>query len=614
MLCLTARYRDDTVRFPISTGEARLGAGVENEFVIPFPGVSKVHAHLTREGSEVVLRDAGSRNGIHVGGHRVKEVRLKRGDTVQIGRAVLILDEAPTSEFEVGIELTLVPRRSTGNRPTTAIGLDSGFHSPAAGMRLIREMEGESGESLMTRLQEILAHLRTVLDADAVVLEAFVKGEISILGGAGALPPLRSFDRLEVGEAPESGPARVSPNPDGGTRAASGWRDEDGDRALVAFYGPSSHPVPSWQRELISYVAFRLAGAVAAPALRVTPSAADELRIPEGMVVGESASMGRLLEQIRATVRSRMDVLLTGETGTGKELFARLIHDSGLYAAGPFVAINCAAIPAHLLESQLFGIHGRIATGVDAHPGLLVQAESGAIFLDEIGELAEALQAKLLRFLQEREVHAVGASTPRKIDLLVISSSNRDLEDAVRKGTFRADLFYRLRSLRFHLPPLRERKEDIPGLVLAIASRAAEESGKRISGVGRKAVSLLVAHDWPGNIRELQSEIRRAVLVCPTGSLLTPEHFGPVKWAVEKAGKDEEKTASNPAPPEPARVAQPPAFSAPAAKLQDQIDAVERRAIQDALTATGGNKSKAADLLGVTRAGLAMKMRRLKRS
>src|SRR5512140_568822 len=329
MLCLTARYRDDTVRFPVSTGEARLGAGAENEFVVPFPGVSKVHAHLTREGSEVVLRDAGSRNGIHVGGHRVKEVRLRRGDTVQIGRAVLILDEAPTSEFEVGIEMALVPRRSTGNRPTTAIGLDSGYHSPAAGMRLIREMEGQSGASLMNRLQEILAHLRTVLDADAVVLDAFVKGEISILGGAGALPPLRSFEGLQVGDAPKEGPARISPNPDGGTRATSRWREEGGDRALVAFYGPSSHPVPSWQRELISYVAFRLAGAAAAPALSVMTPEANELRIPEGMVVGESPSMGKLLDQVRATVRSRMDVLLTGETGTGKELFARLIHDSG---------------------------------------------------------------------------------------------------------------------------------------------------------------------------------------------------------------------------------------------------------------------------------------------
>jgi DNA-binding NtrC family response regulator len=610
MLCLTARYKGEAVRFPVSGKGARLGAGVENEFVIPFPGVSRVHAHLAREGSEVVLRDAGSRNGIHVGGLRVEEVRLKRGDTVQIGRAVLILDEAPTSEFEVGIKLTPIPRRSAEGRPSTAVGLDSGVSSPAAGMRLIREMEGR-GESLSLRLPEVLAHLRTVLDADAVVLAGLVKEEISILGGAGALPPLHSFDGLKVGEASDRGPARVSPNPDGGTRAASGWTDEHGGRALIAFYGPSSHLVPSWQQELISYVASRLAGASAVPVRQATPPTLDELRIPEGMVVGESASMRRLLDQVRATVRSRMDVLLTGETGTGKEFFARLIHDSGLYAAGPFVAINCAAIPAHLLESQLFGIHGRIATGVDAHSGLLVQAEGGAIFLDEIGELAETLQAKLLRFLQEREIQAVGASTPRKIDVLVISSSNRDLGDAVRKGTFRADLFYRLRGLQFHIPPLRERKEDISGLVLAIASQAAEESGKRISGVSRKAVSLLVAYDWPGNIRELQSEVRRAVLVCPSGSLLMPDHFGPVKWAVEKAGAGEVKTPSHPPTPEPAKTASPPDLPPSGTKLQEQIEAVERKAIQDALAATGGNKSKAAEMLGVTRAGLAMKMRRL---
>jgi DNA-binding NtrC family response regulator len=611
MLCLTARYKDDEIRIPLRGDEGRLGYSSENEFVLPFPGISKVHAFLVRQGSAVHLRDLGSRNGLLVDGRRVEEVTLKQGDTVQIGRALVILGDARTSEFEVGLEMKGRAHAKAGvNGHSTHDADSSGVHSPAGGMRLIRAME-KAGSDLQSRVPEILSQLRSVLDADAVVLATFSRDDLAIQAGSGAIPPHRAFEGLSLARAVSGEPARTSKDPDGGQRASAGWNQEGVDHALVAFFGSSTRHVAAWERELLSYVASKLADAAGVRPLPPSPRPENELKIPKGMVVGESPAMKKLLSQMRATVRSRMDVLLTGETGTGKELFARLIHDSGLYAKGPFVAINCAAIPANLLESQLFGIHGRIATGVDAHPGLLVQAEGGAIFLDEIGELAESLQAKLLRFLQEREIHPLGAPAPKKLDVLVISSSNRDLSDAVRKGTFRADLYYRLRGLQFHIPPLRDRKEDIPGLVLELASEAAEEASKSIEGVSRKALDLLMAHDWPGNVRELQSEVRRAVLVCPSDSLLTPDHFGPVRWAVDKARATEEPKPAPQTPPEPANAARPPEPPLAGTKLQEHVDAVERKAIQDALAATGGNKSKAAEMLGVTRAGLAMKMRRL---
>jgi transcriptional regulator with PAS, ATPase and Fis domain len=281
------------------------------------------------------------------------------------------------------------------------------------------------------------------------------------------------------------------------------------------------------------------------------------------------------------------------------------VHASGPNASGPFVAINCAAIPSELLESELFGVHGRVATGVDPRPGLFIQADGGSIFLDQIGELAEPLQAKLLRVLQEREVLPLGASGPRKIDVRVIASSNRDLLQRTEESRFRADLYYRLRGLQFHIPPLRERREDIPALVLAFVTRASEAHHRRVQGVSRKALQLLMEHDWPGNVRELQSEVERAVLVCHRGGTLQAEQFGSVKWAVDR------KSAAPSGADKPSATLPMAVPRHDDGTLPERIDALERKAIKDTLRAARGNKSLAARMLGITRNGLAIKMKRL---
>lgn len=321
---------------------------------------------------------------------------------------------------------------------------------------------------------------------------------------------------------------------------------------------------------------------------------ATDIVLPPEMIVGGSGAMHDLLQQMGETVGSRLDVLLSGETGTGKELLARVVHESGPSRGGPFVAVNCAAIPAELLEAELFGVERRVATGVDPRTGLFGEADRGSIFLDEIAELPEHVQPKLLRVIQEREVLAVGATRPRKICVRVISASNRDLASLVSSGRFRADLYYRLRGLEFHAPPLRERIEDIPALALEFLARSADEYGKNIAGISRDALELLAAHSWPGNIRELQTEIYRAALVCPNGESLKVKHFA-VCWQV--------------------RVTRPIALvegvPSAAVLLRERVAAIERAEIETAIRESGGNRSRAARLLGITRNGLAHKIRRL---
>ena len=263
---------------------------------------------------------------------------------------------------------------------------------------------------------------------------------------------------------------------------------------------------------------------------------------------------------------------------------------------------------AELLEADLFGVEARVATGVDPRPGLFAKAEGGTLVLDEIGDMAERLQAKLLRVLQEREVLSVGAHHPRKIKVRVISASNQNLAQRVEAGTFRADLYYRLRGLQFHLPPLRERKDDLPALVLAFAHEAANRYDKEIHGVSRKALDLLTAYAWPGNVRELKNEVGRAVLLAKAGGHLESEHFGPVRYAVEHATAPAQHAET---PTSPVSASTDSQIDPAPRALHGRLDAVERQAISEALLLSQGNKSKAAQILGITRNGLALKMKRL---
>ncbi len=325
---------------------------------------------------------------------------------------------------------------------------------------------------------------------------------------------------------------------------------------------------------------------------------AAELGTAEGhRAIGTSRAWREVLAQATKVAPTETTVLLTGESGTGKEVVAHLIHRGSRRAGGAFVALNCAALPEALLESELFGYEKGAFTGaVSARAGRLEQAAGGTLFLDEVGEMSPALQAKFLRVLQEREFQRLGGTRMLKADVRVIAATNRDLKVALTRGTFREDLYYRLHVFAIHLPPLRERPEDIlPLLEDFLKQLGPVVLGRPAAGVSREAREQLLAYGWPGNVRELRNAVERALILCE-GGLINPEHL---PWQAEG-------TPSAPSPAAPA--ASPPPGDFPAHGVD--LEAMERTLIEGALKQAGQNKSKAAKLLGLSRSKLYTRMER----
>ncbi len=306
-------------------------------------------------------------------------------------------------------------------------------------------------------------------------------------------------------------------------------------------------------------------------------------------IIGESAAIEHALFLAERAAQTRVTVLLEGETGTGKELFARAIHYHGAGARGPFLAQNCAALPEGLLESELFGhVRGAFTGAERARRGLFEEAHGGTLFLDEVSEASPAIQAKLLRVLQDGEVRPVGGESSRKVDVRVIAASNRDLGVAARDGRFRADLYYRLRVFPIRLPPLRERRGDIRLLALHLLERLSAEERKSLRGFDGRALRLLERYAWPGNVRELENEIHRLVLCAEPGERLTPDLLA--AWIVEGA---------------------PPAAADGTRRLKEIVHEVELATIRARLREHGYHRGATARSLGMTRESLWAKLRQL---
>jgi transcriptional regulator with GAF, ATPase, and Fis domain len=313
-----------------------------------------------------------------------------------------------------------------------------------------------------------------------------------------------------------------------------------------------------------------------------------------GRMVGTAPAMTAVLRLMESAAASTITVLLEGETGTGKELVARGIHAASARATQPFVAVNCAALPETLLESELFGHRRGAFTGATQDQrGLFEAASGGTILLDEIGEMPLGMQAKLLRVLQDGEVTPVGERTPRKVDVRVISATNRDLLGAVSGRTFRDDLYYRVGAFPIRLPPLRDRPEDVPALVKHFLVAAAERARKRVVGIAPAALDRLVAYGWPGNVRELQNEIERAVVLAPDGAPIDVEHLSTKVMGVA------------PSPAATAAEAEPGASR----DLRDARTEFEVQFIRKVLSENAGNVSRAARALGISRVALQKKMK-----
>jgi DNA-binding NtrC family response regulator len=249
-------------------------------------------------------------------------------------------------------------------------------------------------------------------------------------------------------------------------------------------------------------------------------------------VIGESAALKAILDEVRKISDARSPVLLLGETGTGKELFSRVIHHNSSRRDMPFVPINCSAIPENLLETELFGhVRGAFTGAMAGKKGILEDAEGGTVFLDEIGDMSLALQAKLLRVIEDRVIRPVGSTKDNKADLRFITATNKDLKTAVKRAMFREDLYYRINVISLQIPPLRDRKEDVRLLVRHYLEKYSLEMGKRVKDVSPAAMDIMTNYGWPGNVRELQNVIERAILISD-GDLIGPEHL-PVEMKAE---------------------------------------------------------------------------------
>jgi len=307
--------------------------------------------------------------------------------------------------------------------------------------------------------------------------------------------------------------------------------------------------------------------------------------------VCSSAAMQRVTDQIQRLQGSDLTVLITGESGTGKDLVARAIHAGSPRGDGMFLPYNCTSATRELADSQLFGHRRGSFTGALAdQPGVIRSAAGGTIFLDEIGDLPIDVQPKFLRFLEQGEILPVGETRPIRVDVRVVAATNADLEQRVSEGTFREDLFYRLSVIRIHVPPLRDRREEIPHLATFFVREASERLGKPDVRLSAETLDLFDAYSWPGNVRQLRNEVQRAVAMTAAGGLISPELLSPIF-----AG-----STDSPSPRRARNVT-----------LAAAVERLEREMIDGALERTSGNVSQTARMLGLTRRGLYLKMDRL---
>ena len=358
--------------------------------------------------------------------------------------------------------------------------------------------------------------------------------------------------------------------------------------AVITAYGSAENAVAALKAGAFDY----LAKPVGLEQLRALVKSA--MRLPDGekspgdpamSLTGESPAMELVREVIEKLARSQAPIYISGESGSGKELAARLIHSRSARSIGPFVPVNCGAIPENLMESEFFGYRKGAFTGADSdREGFFQVATGGTLFLDEVADLPLAMQVKLLRAIQEKRVRKVGCATEEPVDVRIICATHKNLRECVDKGSFRQDLYYRLNVIELRMPPLRERPEDIPPLVDVICLRLFGERAPRLSA---KALKALQAYPFPGNVRELENVLERATALC-SGDVIEAEdlHLSPEEMAGESVGRGSET-------------------------LDDYLNRLERQAILEALQKTEGNRTAAARLLGVTFRSMRYRLERL---
>jgi len=582
-------------RYQLRPGVSRLGRAPDCEVIVEGHDVSRYHAELTVDEDGLRVLDLGSTNGTFVNGIRVTEAKLSPGDSLVVGSSLLVVVELDPEDCEVALSVEIPQRIESlprGGRAEERETRDGEDRVPGAWLGVLREWVSTGACAEGEPLVRALERVREALGAAGIMVLSWDReGSVGIRGLAGeVVTPGRVAARVRevfetVGPGELSGWRMVRPGH--GSGLVVGWATQDGPPRTVVALAPRCGAREAGTLLAEMALALPEGGCDCGDRIGAGGAPASRLSFPKGYVVCHSAAMRELYLELERFVSGELPILLTGETGVGKEAIARTIHLSSPRRHGPFVAVNCAAIPAELLESELFGIEDRVATGVAARPGKMVIASGGVLFLDEIGEMPVGLQAKLLRALEERQVYPVGGRRPVPVDVRLVSATNADLDSCLESGRLRRDLYYRLAGCVLRIPPLRERPGDIPLLVQRFVEEAAAETGRRVRGVSVRALEALVARSWPGNVRQLRHEVYRLVHLCPQDGLITSDLLpDPVPCT---------RSGTSPSP-----------FA-----LEPRIRALERDLILAALRETGGNRTRAAKLLGLSRYGLLLKMRRL---
>jgi len=624
-------------RFALDQDVVRVGRAPDNDVVLSDPHVSGHHLRIVRGALRTVVEDLHS----------------TRGTTLLSQEGSRRLDDAGGLSVEVGSAFSL-ELGGEGDESAIDVRLEEDDDARVVSIRRIDEFApvGEELERHPHALRDLYSVQKRVEKAGELddVVREIADGALRLVPRATHVTVILVDDEVSAGETAYVPVVTRVRGPDGAGRAPDGpvaiarsvFRKVVRERAAVlAADAPvevaqaesivgasirSTAAVPLWRGEhilgviqadnrtapamlhaadleLLALFAANASLAVSnARLIRQLEAAQDKLKKENAFlrtrehargqeIIGRSTAISALLDQLLKVVDTRVTVLIEGETGTGKELVASAVHYKSRRRDKLFVAQNCAALPENLLESELFGHkRGSFTGATEDKKGMFDIADGGTLFLDEIGEISTALQTKLLRVLQEGEIRPVGAARTHHVDVRIVAATNRNLEEEVRAGRFREDLYYRLKVFPLRVPPLRERRDDIPLLAGAFLKRYAREIGKAVGGFSQQAMELLVAYDWPGNVRELQNEVQRLVIQLDDGAFVVPnllsERIRCVEGIVSRAGGVK-------------------------GTLREMVDQVEKYLLLEALHEHGNNKTNAAKALGITREGLHKKLRSL---
>jgi transcriptional regulator with GAF, ATPase, and Fis domain len=584
----TVRYylpRGDQLFFPLHKPVTTIGRGLGNDVQIPDSSVSEHHAQIVFNGRDFQLEEVDRGAPILINGRKKRRSRLVNGDRLQLGEALLGFSmfsdaplESPPGHQEAGNEISGLRRlHGFSVRLMTSRSVDEllemllddvieltgaargvvllvnpgdserGVPHVRASRNVQREaIEDPSGFISDSIVRNVIESKRPVIVSDALTDTTFGKSESVI---ALKLSSVMCVPLLSAGET---------------------------IGALYVGNDEVKHLFQRSQLDLLTIFAGQ-ASLIVQNAMLLSALRADKEKLSAelsdkrfGEIIGACPSMMEVFRKLQKVAGTDISVLITGETGTGKELIARELHRRSNRSEGPFVVVNCGAIPENLMESEMFGhVRGAFTGAVASRPGKFQLADGGTLFLDEIGELTLPLQVKLLRAIQERVVFRVGDSRPERCDIRILCATNRNLEDMMRTSEFREDLYYRLNVVNLWLPPLRERGDDIHIIAKALLSKYADELSSQVRGYSPQAVAAIRKYSWPGNIRQLENRIKKALVLCDK-TLLSPEDLD--------LGEDQQ------------------AAILPLEKAKEDF---QRRYVLDVLERNNGNRTQTARDLGV---------------